>query len=60
MGRALSILLMLAGAIIYWGVTADYDDVDENVLGVILMVVGAAGTVLSIVAEGAGRNERLR
>jgi NADH:ubiquinone oxidoreductase subunit K len=60
MGRALSILLLLAGAIIFWGVTADYDDVDENVLGIILMVVGAAGALFSIIAEGAGRNERIR
>ncbi len=60
MARALSILLMLAGAIIYWGVTADYDDVDENVLGIILIMVGTAGTLLSVLTEGARRNERFR
>ena len=60
MGRALSILLMLAGAIIYWGVTADFDDVDEEVLGIILMVVGATGALLSFVAEGAGRRDQIR
>ena len=60
MARGFSVLLMLAGAIIYWGVTADYEDINEDALGIILMIVGGAGTLLTLVADASGRHDAVR
>ena len=49
MGVGVSLLLIAAGAILTWAVTAEASGVDLNTIGVILMVVGAAGLVLSLV-----------
>jgi hypothetical protein len=49
MGVGVSLLLIAAGAILTWAVTADASGVDLNTIGVILMVVGAAGLLLSLV-----------
>lgn len=48
MGIGVSIFLLAAGAILNWGVTADVEGVDLNVIGVILMVVGGFGLLLSL------------
>lgn len=48
MGIGVSIFLLAAGAILNWGVTADVEGVDLNVVGVILMVVGGFGLLLSL------------
>ncbi|MBA3346937.1 MAG: hypothetical protein H0T13_00075 [Actinobacteria bacterium] len=49
MGIAVSILLIAAGAILTWGVTAEADGLDVNAIGVILLVVGLLGLVLSMI-----------
>ena len=49
MGIAVSILLIAAGAILTWGVTADAEGLDINAIGVILLVVGLLGLVLSMI-----------
>jgi len=49
MGVGVSLLLIAAGAILTWAVTAEASGVDLNTVGVILMVVGAIGLVLSLV-----------
>jgi Domain of unknown function (DUF6458) len=46
----LSLILLAAGAILTWGVTATVSGVNIHVVGVILMVVGALGIVLSLIA----------
>jgi hypothetical protein len=46
----LSLVLLAAGAILTWGVTATVSGVNIHVVGVILMVVGAIGIVLSLIA----------
>lgn len=46
----LSLVLLAAGAILTWGVTATVSGVNIHVVGVILMVVGALGIVLSLIA----------
>jgi hypothetical protein len=59
-GIGLSIFLMALGAILYWAVSADVNGVDINLVGLILMIVGVVGLILSIIATGlvADRNSR--
>jgi hypothetical protein len=49
MGVGVSLLLIAAGAILTWAVSAEASGIDLNTVGVILMVVGAIGLVLSLV-----------
>ena len=49
MGIGVSLILIAAGAILTWAVNATVSGVDINAVGVILMVVGAVGLVLSLV-----------
>jgi hypothetical protein len=47
MGISVSILLIAVGAILTWGVTADAEGLNVNNIGVILMIVGILGLVIS-------------
>lgn len=49
MGISLSILLIAAGAVLAWAVSAEASGIDLNAVGVILMVVGIIGLVVSLV-----------
>jgi hypothetical protein len=49
MGVSVSLLLIAVGAILTWAVSADTSGVDLQTVGVILMIVGAAGILLSLV-----------
>jgi hypothetical protein len=49
MGISVSLVLIAVGAILTWAVTATASGIDLDVVGVILMVVGAAGLVLSMI-----------
>ena len=49
MGIGVSLILIAAGAILTWAVNATVSGVDINTIGVILMVVGALGIVLSMI-----------
>ena len=49
MGTGVSLLLIAAGAILTWAVNATVSGLNIHTVGVILMVVGAVGLVLSIV-----------
>ncbi len=51
MGIGVSVFLVAAGAVLYWAVTADVEGVDLDVVGVILMVVGALGLLWALVAS---------
>jgi hypothetical protein len=48
MGISLSLILVAVGAILTWAVTAEVSGVDITTVGVILMVVGIAGVLLSL------------
>jgi hypothetical protein len=48
MGLGLSLLLIAAGAILIWGVTGEVASLDVDAIGVILMVVGVVGLLLSL------------
>lgn len=48
MGVGVSLLLIAVGAILTWAVNATVSGVDINTVGVILMVVGFVGLVLTL------------
>lgn len=48
MGIGVSIFLMAVGAILTWGVQVGARGLDLNVIGVILMIVGGLGLLLSL------------
>jgi len=49
MGISLSILLVAVGAILTWAVSVEVSGVDLTAVGVILMVVGILGLLVSLV-----------
>jgi hypothetical protein len=49
MGISVSILLIAVGAILTWGVTAEVEGLDVNAIGVILLIVGLLGLVISMI-----------
>jgi hypothetical protein len=49
MGISLSILLIAAGAVLAWAVEAEVSGFDIQVAGIILLIVGAIGLVVSLV-----------
>jgi len=49
MGVGVSILLIAAGAILTWAVTATVSGVSIQTVGVILLVVGILGLVISMI-----------
>jgi hypothetical protein len=49
MGVGVSILLIAAGAILTWAVTATVSGVSIQTVGVILLVVGIVGLVISMI-----------
>jgi len=49
MGISLSILLIAVGAVLAWAVDYEVSGIDIQVAGIILVIVGAIGLVLSLV-----------
>lgn len=49
MGLGVSLLLIAVGAILVWGLQSDVAGISEDAIGVILMVVGGAGLILSMI-----------
>ena len=49
MGVGVCLLLIAAGAILTWAVSAETSGIDLTTVGVILMIVGAVGLLLSLV-----------
>lgn len=49
MGTAVSLLMIAAGAIMVWAVSATVSGISIHTIGIILIVIGAVGLVLSIV-----------
>jgi len=49
MGIVPSLILIAAGAILTWAVSASVNGIDLNAVGIILMVVGCVGLVLSLI-----------
>jgi hypothetical protein len=55
MALVISILLVGAGAVMVWGVTAEVGGIDVDVVGWIALVVGLMGVVFSMLAYARGR-----
>jgi Domain of unknown function (DUF6458) len=53
MGVGMSIFLIAVGAILYFAVTASVSGVELETVGLILMVVGVLGLVISLVFASA-------
>ena len=49
MGLGVSIFLIAVGAILTWAVNASVSGLELNTIGVILMVVGILGLILSMI-----------
>jgi hypothetical protein len=49
MGIGVSLLLIALGAILYWAVNTTVSGLDIHTVGIILMVVGGIGLVLSFI-----------
>jgi hypothetical protein len=49
MGIAPSLVLIAVGAILKWGVTAQVNGLDIGTVGIILLIIGIFGLVLSMV-----------
>ena len=49
MGLGASLFLIAGGAILVWGVNREVAGLDVDAIGVILMVVGIIGAVLSLI-----------
>ena len=66
MGIGVSLILIAVGAILTWAVNATVSGVDINSVGVILMIVGAVGLLLSLMfwsswgSYGFGRGDTRR
>ena len=52
MGIGVSLILIAVGAVLTWAVNASVSGVDINAIGVILMIVGAVGLLLSLIFWG--------
>jgi hypothetical protein len=48
MGIGVSLILIAVGAILTWAVNATVSGLDINTIGIILMIVGAIGLILSM------------
>ena len=48
MGIGVSLILIAVGAILTWAVNATASGVDINTVGIILMIVGGVGLLLSL------------
>lgn len=49
MGFGASLVLMAIGAILAWAVTVDAEGFNINTIGIILLVVGAVGLLVSMI-----------
>ena len=55
MATGISIFLIAAGAILYFAVSKSVSGLSLDTVGVILMIVGGAGLVISLVMVGTAR-----
>ena len=58
MGIGTSLFLIAVGAILYWAVNADISGLEISTIGLILMIVGIIGLVISLAVIFMGRDDR--
>jgi hypothetical protein len=49
MGLGVSLILIAVGGVLVWGVNAEVAGLNVDAIGVILMIVGAIGALLSMI-----------
>jgi hypothetical protein len=49
MGLGVSLILIAVGAVLTWAVNVDTNGFDVNTVGVILLIVGVIGAILSMI-----------
>ncbi len=54
-GMAFSVIAIAAGAVMYWGVTTQGHGFRLSTVGVILMVLGAVGLIVSMIVFASSR-----
>lgn len=52
-----SLFLIALGAILYWAVSAEAQGIDLNMVGLILLIVGIIGLVLTLIMTAAHTEE---
>ena len=57
MGIGTSLFLIAVGAILYFAVNADISGVEISTIGIILMVVGVLGLLISLFMLGSARRD---
>ncbi|MGA7097760.1 MAG: hypothetical protein WB245_09360 [Acidimicrobiia bacterium] len=55
-GIGVSLLLIAVGAILTWAVSVDAEGFNINTIGLILLVVGVVGLLISLLANFSGRD----
>jgi beta-lactamase regulating signal transducer with metallopeptidase domain len=58
MGIGTSLFLIAAGAILYFAVNADISGLEISTVGLILMIVGAIGLLISLFMISTARRDR--
>jgi len=53
-----SLVLIALGAILYWAVTADVQGFNINTVGLILLIVGGVGLVLTLILTASEQDAR--
>jgi hypothetical protein len=51
-----SLVLATLGAVLYWGVSVEGEGFNLNTIGLILMVAGAIGVVLTLITSSGSRD----
>ena len=59
MGIGSGLFLIAIGAILYFAVNADVSGLEISTIGLILMVVGVVGLVISLFMMSSGRRDRV-
>jgi multisubunit Na+/H+ antiporter MnhB subunit len=59
-GLGFSAVLVVAGAVLAWAVTADAEGIDLNMVGVIMFVVGIVLAVVTVAMGAYGRRTVVR
>lgn len=54
-----SLFLIALGAVLYWAVEAEAEGLNLNLIGLILLIVGAIGVVLTLImTASSGRSDK--
>ena len=58
MGIGISVILLAGGAVLLWAVSGSVEGVDLDVVGIVLMAVGAVGLLWALIASSSSAPHR--